>query len=425
MGQQKIHNKRKRRSMAILKQALNKINCINKSQYTFFVTLIKGLIGSTGKKTFRNLARYANLTEHTFARQMTKASNFIALNIEMIKSSKNDDDVLIAAQDASFIKKAGKHTAGLDTFWNGCASKAEKGLEIDVIAVIKCTEEKKEGYTLSAKQTPPNTASNNKGAKKNKGTRTRIDFYLEHVKQVRSQLLNLGIQYMVADAFFAKNKYVNGIASFGLNVISKLRKDARLHHLYTGPQKSRGRKRIMEEHKIDAEDYKDPVTLEIGNGCAKLSSGIAYSPSLKRKIKVVLVEKKMGNKVGRATLFSTNIEQNALQIYQFYVARFQIEFIFRDAKGFTGLTDCQSRDPRRLHYRFNASLTALNFAKLQDHESQKAKASQHPFSMTNLAREYHVEIDVDRFISMFGLDQKLIKLHPSYGNMRSFANVRH
>ena len=70
-------------------------------------------------------------------------------------------------------------------------------------------------------------------------------------------------------------------------------------------------------------------------------------------------------------LFSTDTKQDTLQIYQFYVARFQIEFIFRDAKGFTGLVDCQSRDARRLNYHFNASLTALNLAKLQDNELQK------------------------------------------------------
>jgi hypothetical protein len=56
--------------MEILKQALDKIKSINKRQRDFFMLLIQGLIGINGKRTFRNLARYMQMAEHTFARQM-------------------------------------------------------------------------------------------------------------------------------------------------------------------------------------------------------------------------------------------------------------------------------------------------------------------------------------------------------------------
>ena len=46
-------------------------------------------------------------------------------------------------------------------------------------------------------------------------------------------------------------------------------------------------------------------------------------------------------------LFSTDIEQDPKEIYQFYKLRFQVEFIFRDAKQFTGLADCQARDGQK------------------------------------------------------------------------------
>ena len=101
-----------------------------------------------------------------------------------------------------------------------------------------------------------------------------------------------------------------------------------------------------------------------------------------------------------------------LQIYEFYVSRFQIEFIFRDAKGFTGLSDCQSRDKKRIDYHINASLTALNVARIQDSKMQKSRGVQYPFSMANWTRQYHVRIIAERFISMFGFDQTYIKSHP-------------
>ncbi|MDR3549859.1 MAG: transposase [Candidatus Babeliales bacterium] len=412
--------------MKILEQALNKINLINKKQKDFFIILIQSLIGSVGKKTFRNLARYAQITEHTFGRQMAKMFDFAGLNTELLKASIGDGDVLLAAQDASFIPKSGKSTEGIDYFWNGCAGKTEKGLELDTIAIIKLNGVHKDGYTLSAKQTPANTIPKSERKKKITTEPTRIDFYLDHVKSVASHLLDLGVKYIAVDAFYAKIKYVSGVIVLGFHVISKMRIDARLLRIYDGPQKARGRKRKTDKSKVKAEDFTDSEVVKIDDGQIELRSGVMHSVSLGRSVKVVWVKKLIGpNKYGEAFLFSTDTEMEAIQIYQYYVARFQIEFIFRDAKGFTGLTDCQSRDARRLHYHFNASLVALNLAKLQDNEIQKNEQTEHAFSMTNWARQYHVGIVIERFISMLGLDQTLIKLHPDYENMLSFGNVKH
>lgn len=411
--------------MKILEQALSKINPIHKKQKDFFIFLIQGLIGSVGKKTFRNLARYMQITEHTFLRQMAKKFDFIGLNTALIQASKVSNDTLIAAQDASFIPKSGKSTHGVDYFWNGCAGKAEKGLEVDVIAVIKITSEGKDGYTISAEQTPANKVPKAE-RKKSKSELTKIDFYLDHVKKVLSQLLSLGVKYIAVDAFFAKTKYVNGVVALGLHVISKMRKDARLFRIYNGPQKARGRKKKIDKSKVNFEDFQDSVVVKIDEENIEIRSCIAHSVSLGRSVKVILVRRFIsGNKFGEALLFSTDINIDPRLIYQFYVARFQIEFVFRDAKGFTGFTDCQSRDAQRLHYHFNASLTALNVAKIQDSELQKKEGVRHAFSMTNWARKYHVEIVINRFIAMFDFDQTLIKLHPDYESLLSFGNIKH
>ena len=62
---------------------------------------------------------------------------------------------------------------------------------------------------------------------------------------------------MAFDAFLAKDKYVNGLVELGLHGISKLRMDARLKRLYTGPQKARGRKRLFDNGSIGFNDFKD------------------------------------------------------------------------------------------------------------------------------------------------------------------------
>ena len=40
-----------------------------------------------------------------------------------------------------------------------------------------------------------------------------------------------------------------------------------------------------------------------------------------------------------------------------------MEFIFRDAKQYTELEQCQARSEKKLNFHFNASLTAINLAK--------------------------------------------------------------
>ena len=76
---------------------------------------------------FSSLARDSNLNEKTFRRNFRKTIDFIELNQAMMDNC--EPHITALAMDASFIKKSGKATFGLDKFWNGCASKAEKGLK--------------------------------------------------------------------------------------------------------------------------------------------------------------------------------------------------------------------------------------------------------------------------------------------------------
>ena len=49
----------------------------------------------------------------------------------------------------------------------------------------------------------------------------------------------------------------------------------------------------------------------------------------------------------------------AKKIVQYYRSRFQIEFLYKDAKQHCGLTNCQSRSENKLNFHFNAALTAV------------------------------------------------------------------
>lgn len=86
-----------------------------------------------------------------------------------------------------------------------------------------------------------------------------------------------------------------------------------------------------------------------------------YAVNFDRILKVVLLLNTKTNKY--VLLASTDMEIYARLITKYYQLRFQIEFIFRDAKQFMGLNDCQARDENKLDYHFNASLTAVNIAR--------------------------------------------------------------
>lgn len=105
-----------------------------------------------------------------------------------------------------------------------------------------------------------------------------------------------------------------------------------------------------------------------------------------------------------------------------YRSRFQIEFIFRDAKQFTGLTDCQARDKDALSFHFNASFTTLNLLKKQDREVSENSNSK-VCSIASWKSRYFNEHLLDRFISHLDLDPILIKNTPQYEELLNYGAI--
>ncbi|MDR2147445.1 MAG: transposase [Tannerella sp.] len=64
-----------------------------------------------------------------------------------------------------------------------------------------------------------------------------------------------------------------------------------------------------------------------------------------------------------------------------YRPRFRIEFLYRDTKQHCGLEHCRARSKNKLHFHFNAVLTAINITKL--HWLDTGKSDSETFSMTN------------------------------------------
>jgi hypothetical protein len=234
-----------------------------------------------GRVNFTNLSRYSPLSERTYRRQFEQDFAFVQLNQHTITAAIAKPEEAIGAIDCSFIPKSGKATYGVDWFYNGNANGSEKGLEISLIAVIDVAAH--QGYTLSVQQTPPSpVTSHRKGKRKVASKRaqqrittediqraqaylqqlpdkrlpadgssplpspapqlTRIDHYLHHLGATRPYFPE-GLRYLVGDGFYSKQKFIDGVVALNLDWIGKLRSDANLRYLYTGPQKPKGRPR--------------------------------------------------------------------------------------------------------------------------------------------------------------------------------------
>jgi len=317
---------------------------------------------------------------------------------------------MIAVMDCSFIAKSGKKTFGLDQFYNSTQGRVEKGLEVSLVAVVDV--DSKTGYAVLAEQTL---------TQKEFPTLTRMDYYLLHLEAVRTYLPS-AVRYLAVDGYYAKEPFVTGACALDLHVISKLRCDANLRYVYTGRQKLRGARRKY-AGKVNLVDPTHLLWVRQVQPGIELYTAVVWHVSLKRHIRLAyLLDRRQHNVTSYAVLFSTDIEQTAEDIYQLYRLRFQIEFIFRDAKQFTGLSDCQARDAKKLDFHFNASLTALNLAKLDAHRQH---SGQQPFvfSMASVKRRALNDHLLDTFISRLDLEPTLIKSHPNYQSLRSYGTI--
>lgn len=151
------------------------------------MSLFSTLLIVCGKVNFTNLSRYSNLSERTYRRQFEQSFDFTQFNVELARSSHESGHELLAVMDCSFIAKSGKATFGLDRFWNGCASRVEKGLEVSLLGVVDVETEV--SYAISAQQT---------FAQATLPEFSRLEQYLDHLDCVRCQLPPC-VRYLAVD----------------------------------------------------------------------------------------------------------------------------------------------------------------------------------------------------------------------------------
>jgi hypothetical protein len=399
--------------MNLIDSILQRMSSISTPQRKFLVTLLTTIQLVRGKMTFRNLSRYSDLHEKTYARHFRQLFDFAYYNHVAFTTLLPATTTKIGAIDCTVVSKSGKRTYGLDYFYDASHNRPEQCLEFSELAVVDV--DYGTAYHLSMEQTPPmvslSTIFGSEGS--------RIDWYLLHLKQERS-LLPSDVRYLAADGYYAKQKFVDGVCELDLHLISKLRHDANLRYLYTGPQKRRGRPKCY-DRKVNLTDLSRLTPIPLSEELT-LYTAVVNSVSFHRNIRLVYVCKRQGKRLLTALLFSTDMTLAAEDIYRYYTARFQIEFLFRDAKQFTGLGDFQGRSHTKIAFHVNASMTALNFLKFEDRLTAQEDAD-HVISINSWKTRKFNEHQLDRIISTLGLDLSCIKMHPHYEDLVNYGTI--
>jgi DDE superfamily endonuclease len=396
--------------MRLLQRVLPTVRQTKKPQQQFVAHLLRLLRMLPGHAPFRNLSRYSAYHERTFARWYARDCDFVSLNKAAITQVIPPEHEPALVIDASFVPNSGKKTYGLDRFWNGSHSRTEKGLEISPLAWLDMTENC--AYCLSVEQPPPTDKTTDAEA-------TRMAIYREQLAHVVSEHQLSHLRYVVTDGYYSKQKCTEGVRDLGLEQIGKLRIAAHLRDLYQGPKRPGPGRPKTYDGKGHWDDLSRFDQVATDDDEIVLYQQVLNHVPYQCHLRVVLVVDTEHHR--RAVLFSTDVDLDALTIYRYDKARFPIEFLFRDAKQFTGLTDFQARSQAKLNVHFNASLSAVTLAKLDARQPNGDAAS--VFSMASLKRRAFNPHLMERISQHVAQGHRLEKSSPAYEKLCNYGTI--
>jgi len=374
-------------------------------QRRFLRELLQAVFALRGRVNFTNLARFSRFHEQTFRRHFKKAFQWVWFNLTVFRLRRHPKEPVIGVFDCSFLPKSGTETWGLDRFFSSLAGRSKKGLEVSVLGII--ATESRRSFGVDVTQTPPDLSAADLSAVEHGGY-SRVDFYLEQIMDLYERLADLGVTYWVGDGFYAKQKVIDAVTGRGGDLITRLRSDANLRYLYTGPPKEGPGAPKQYDGKID---WNDPNGLarrfdEVGRlpdrPQVRVLTTVANSPHFGRDLRVVLLIGPDGEE--QVVLASTDPDQHAEEVVEYYRLRYQIELLIRDAKQHVGLVHCQARSQEKLDFHLNMSVAAAGLLRLLAHQAG--------CSPRTYRREAYNRLLIGRLFSKLGLSAEYAQTDP-------------
>lgn len=395
--------------LELTRTILQKMPEINKWQLEFLLHNFEHQCSVRGKHNFTNMARYSTKNESTYRSNYGKEFDFVKFNYELINDNLGEQRAV--AFDPSYISKSGRKTPGCGYFWSGCAGQAKWGLEIGGFAALDIEQNTALHYI----------ADQTLGVEEHSNL---LAYYAALISRRAEAILAVS-KYLVVDAYFSRYPFVSAVCEKNIEIISRLRDDADLRYPYLGVHpKRKGAKRRF-QGKFDARNLDESYFTccliqkdEEKKEHYALYEATLHSKALKRYIRVVVQHNfdDKGEIKSHKLFFSTDTTLSGIDIFLYYKTRFQIEFLYRDAKQHLGLEDCQSRSETKLHFHFNTALTTVSLAKVVFHLNIPEQ-KRGPFSMADIKTEFANQKILDLIIYECGKEP-----HPTI--IKSIEKIR-
>ena len=362
--------------MQIITELLNVLSGqFSATNLQHFAIIIDSILGISNSVTTLSVARYSSLSYRTIQRfYALKDVNWLSVTLFLFKHFiyQKGKSYLFAA-DETVKGKAGKQTHGLGRFYSSMAKQVIRSVSFLAVSIIDIEKEKSyllgckqliinnlgkaiinpEKKSKSKKKTKDKPKGRPKGSKNKVKTEPKSTSYqvlktlLDLVQsQLKIFLPELNCFHIVLDGFYGHEDYLLLASKNGLNIISKFKVNAHLILPYQGEQLGQGRPKTLGDKvnldSINEQYYISTIQDNDSNVSTKVYQFEAFTPKmagLKLNIVVMVHTHLITKKVSRNVLFTNDSTLEALKIIKYYSLRFQIEFDFRDAKQFYGLSD--------------------------------------------------------------------------------------
>lgn len=342
-------------NIAILHEVIQSIYCVSGGGIT-----MKNLSRWTGAKgSYRNIQRL-------YGSQI----DWLALNIYLITSCYFGYELsgeYLLAVDETVEGKSRKKTWGISSFYSSIVGKPIRSVSFHAISLVEVvsgtsfmlevTQNIKETKTDVVAKPKYDRSGRPKGSKNKNKQKSKGLIYkgfallLEKVLPVLSKVIK--VKYVVGDGSYGNKTGCLIAQENGLELISKLNRNTGLYLPYDGPYAGKGRKRKYgKKINYDYLPAKNLVSSTCEDGVKEdiYQFREIWTKHMPYKINVIVITKTdfKSGKVGRVVLFSTCREVDAKTLKKYYSLRFQIEFNFRDAKQYFGLSDFKNTKKRQL-----------------------------------------------------------------------------
>jgi len=340
---------------------------IKKRHYNQLIIIIHAMLSIKGRITMLGLSRWTEKggSYRTISRFFHSNIDWVSINWMLIKSHLLEKVVYIIAGDEVVTSKAGKKTYGLGRFYSSIQNQVIKSIMFLQLVLIntetgkayplftkQIVRENKEGCKKVKNETPIKDKKGKVGRPKGSGnkdkTKVELSKYLIFVQDAINLILGLikahiSVTYFVFDGEFGYNAALQMVKQTGLELISKLQKNSELYYPFEGEQKSKGAPRKYGDRldckNID-EKYLEETTTE-ENIITKIFQIEMLHKKFADSLNIVIIQKTntTTDKIAYVILFSSDLNLEYAKIIKYYSLRFQIEFVFRDAKQHWGMED--------------------------------------------------------------------------------------